>query len=190
MKESSLDVVSEIRRLFDRRGASMYGGESVTQLEHALQAAHLAEQEGADTATIAAAFLHDIGHLLHDLGEDSPDKGVDDVHEKLADDWLTTYFPAEVTEPIRLHVAAKRYLCTVEPEYQDTLSEPSVVSLNLQGGLLSEQETSEFESHALFEQIVQVRRFDDMAKVVDMVTPDIEHFLGYVSEYVACTEEA
>lgn len=181
-------VVGEIRRLFTLRGDSMYGGESVTQLEHGLQAAHMAESDGADTATIAAAFLHDIGHLLHDLEDDAPDKGVDDVHEQLADEWLTHYFPPEVTEPIRLHVAAKRYLCTVEESYYQELSEPSIVSLKLQGGKLTNDEVKAFEQHPNFEQIIQVRRYDDRAKVVGMATSDMEHFLAYVQQCVTRSE--
>ncbi len=186
----SQDVVGEIRRLFDQRGGSMYGGESVTQLEHALQAASLAENAAASSATISAALLHDIGHLLHDLDDDAPDKGVDDVHEVLANEWLIKYFPREVTEPVRLHVAAKRYLCTVESEYYDQLSEPSQVSFKLQGGALADEEVKEFEQHDLFEQIVQVRRYDDEAKIVDLATPDLEHFLQHVAECVSCAERA
>ncbi len=185
----SQNVVEEIRRLFDQRGGSMYGGESVTQLEHALQAASLAEKAEAGSATISAALLHDIGHLLHDLDDDAPDKGVDDVHEVLANEWLTKYFPRDVTEPVRLHVAAKRYLCTVESEYYETLSEPSRVSFKLQGGALDEEEVREFEQHDLFEQIVHVRRYDDEAKIVDLQTPNLDHFLEHVAQCLSCTEQ-
>ncbi|MEM8947457.1 MAG: phosphonate degradation HD-domain oxygenase [Planctomycetota bacterium] len=190
MSSTESDVVAEIRQLFISRGDSLYGGESVTQLEHALQAAYLAEQEGAAQTTIAAALLHDIGHLLHDLEDDAPDKGVDDAHEQLADEWLADKFPAEVTEPIRLHVAAKRYLCQVDADYLNGLSEPSKLSLQLQGGPYTETEARDFEKHQLVEQVVQVRRYDDLAKVVDLQTPDLEHFLQYVSECVVCAEEA
>ena len=190
MTSTESDVVTEIRQLFTRRGDSLYGGEAVTQLEHALQAAYLAEQEGAAPTTIAAALLHDIGHLLHDLEDDAPHQGVDDVHEKLADEWLADRFSAEVKEPIRLHVAAKRYLCQADTDYLNGLSEPSKLSLQLQGGPYTEAEAKDFEQHQLFEQIVQVRRYDDLAKVANLPTPDLEHFLQYVSDCVMCTEEA
>ena len=101
------EILVEIRRRFEERGASQYGGEPVTQLEHALQTAMLAEADGASAELITAALLHDIGHLLHDLPEDAPDNGVDDVHEHRAYGWLSEHFGEEVTEPIRLHVAAK-----------------------------------------------------------------------------------
>ena len=185
MMSTSDNVIHEIRQLFQLKGNSNYGGEEVTQLEHALQAATMAESEGADAATIAASLLHDIGHLLHELPEDAPDKDIDDVHEKRADQFLSDYFPPQVTEPIRLHVAAKRYLCTVDPSYRSILSEPSIQSLMLQGGTLSAQEVEEFEAHEFHNAIVMVRRFDDRAKDPDMVTPDIEHFLPYVEKCIS-----
>jgi len=178
-------VVAEIRDMFDKRGGLAYGGEAVTQLEHALQAATRVEAEQAAPATITAALLHDIGHLLHDLPKDAPIRGIDDSHEQLADRWLTRHFPHEVTEPVRLHVQAKRYLCTVDPVYQQQLSEPSLVSLRLQGGLLSLAAVTDFEQHVHFTEIVRVRRCDDLAKVTDAETPDLEHFLGYVEQCVA-----
>ena len=104
-------IVDEIQKLFEEHGGSLYGGEAVTQLEHALQAAMLAETEGASPALIAAALLHDIGHLLHNLPDDAPDADIDDVHEQLAHNLLCKNFGPEVTEPVRMHVEAKRYLC-------------------------------------------------------------------------------
>ncbi len=126
--------IEEIVRLFERRGREAYFGEPVSQAEHALQAARLAEIEGAHDALIAAALLHDVGHLLHDLGEDVADRGHDARHEELGSDWLAARFGPEVVEPVRLHVAAKRYLCTVDPAYYDGLSPASKQSLALQGG--------------------------------------------------------
>ena len=174
------DVVDQIERLFAERGSSQYGGEDVTQLEHALQAAALAEASDADAATILAALLHDIGHLLHDLPDDAPDAGVDDVHEQLGFDWLRDHFGPEVTEPIRMHVDAKRYLCAVEPDYQRSLSPPSVQSLLLQGGPYTPIQVREFEQHPFFSRAVEVRRWDDLAKVPELATPDLAHFLSYV----------
>jgi phosphonate degradation associated HDIG domain protein len=175
-------IVSQIRKLFDEHGHSLYGGEAVTQLEHALQAAMLAEIEGATPALIAAALLHDIGHLLHDLPDDAPDAGIDDVHEELAHQWLRSHFGPEVTEPVRMHVAAKRYLCAVEPEYWASLSDVSQQSLELQGGAFSAAEAREFKRNPFFEDGVRLRRWDDQAKIPGLDTPPLEHFLAYVRE--------
>ena len=150
MTAAQRSTVDEIVTLFETRGEAEYFGEPVSQREHALQAAHLAEQEGASDALIVAALLHDVGHLLHHEGEDIADKGIDARHEAVGDAWLTHYFGPEVTEPARLHVAAKRYLCTVEPEYLRQLSPASQQSLKLQNGLFSPQEVQEFEQNPHF----------------------------------------
>lgn len=184
------DVVDEIARLFTLRGGSMYGGEGVTQLEHALQAATLAEASGADAATISAALLHDVGHVLHSLPDDAPDQGIDDLHEQLAYRWLCRYFGPGVAEPVRMHVDSKRYLCAVEPEYLALLSPPSVQSLMLQGGPFNVEEAREFEQHPQFDQAIKVRRWDDEAKVPGLATPDLQHFLRYVREVVVDTQPA
>src|SRR5262249_32499223 len=109
-------AIAAIDAAFRRRGGDHYG-EGVSQQEHALQAAWLAEREGASPALIVAALLHDIGHLLHDLPDDVADQDIDTEHESLGSAWLSQYFGPEVSEPVRLHVAAKRYLCATEPGY-------------------------------------------------------------------------
>ncbi|MCB1019544.1 MAG: HD domain-containing protein [Acidobacteria bacterium] len=167
-------VVNEILELFRRRGGSEYGGENVTQLEHALQCAALAQAEQAEDTLVAAALLHDVGHLLHDLDDDAPDRGVDDLHENLGAAWLKNRAPAAVSEPVRLHVDAKRYLCASEPAYYDTLSEPSRVSLRLQGGPMTAEQRAEFERNPFWRDGLRLRRWDDEAKVVDAVTPSLE----------------
>jgi phosphonate degradation associated HDIG domain protein len=172
-------IVEVIQKLFDKHGDSLYGGEAVTQLEHALQAAALAEAESAGPALITAALLHDIGHLLHDLPDDAPDAGIDDVHEQLACHWLCGHFGPEVTEPVRRHVDAKRYLCAVEPEYWQSLTAVSKQSLELQGGTFSDVEARAFERSPFFEEAVRLRRWDDQAKVVALPTPSLNHFLTY-----------
>jgi phosphonate degradation associated HDIG domain protein len=174
-------IVDEIRGLFEKNGGSLYGGEAVTQLEHALQAAMLAETDGADAGLITAALLHDIGHLLHDLPDDAPDDGVDDVHELRAHKWLRNHFGPEVTEPVRLHVDAKRYLCAVEPAYRASLSPPSLHSLELQGGAFRADEARKFEQLTFFQQGTRLRRWDDLAKVEGRVTPGLDHYLSYVA---------
>jgi len=166
--------------LFERNGGSLYGGEDVTQLEHALQAAMLAEAEGAEPSLIVAALVHDIGHLLHDLPDDAPDDGVDDVHELLACNWLRGHFGPEVTEPVRMHVDAKRYLCALDPEYRASLSAASQQSLELQGGTFTPAEAREFEHRPFFEEGLRLRRWDDLAKVVGLETPSLNHFLSYI----------
>jgi phosphonate degradation associated HDIG domain protein len=174
--------LADVLELFERNGDSEYGGEAVTQLEHALQSAQLAEQAGAPATLIAAALLHDVGHLLHDLPNDAPDRGIDDHHENSGCHSLHALFGPEVTEPIRLHVAAKRFLCAVEPPYFERLSEPSVVSLQLQGGPMSADEVAEFRRHPQHEAAVQLRRWDDLAKSPDAVTPPLSHYAGYLRE--------
>jgi gamma-butyrobetaine dioxygenase len=177
---AAMDIVQQIVDLFRKRGGSQYGGERVTQQEHALQAAWLAEQAGSGAALITAALLHDIGHLLHHLPNDAPDHGIDDHHERAGYHWLARSFDATVTEPVRLHVAAKRYLCAVDPSYLGTLSPPSVQSLELQGGAMSADEVAEFEQLPNYADAVRLRRWDDTAKVANLPTPDIEHFVPYL----------
>lgn len=177
-----MQSVDEILALFEKRGDSEYGGEEVTQLEHALQAALLAEQENASAELISAALLHDVGHLLHDLPDDAPDEGIDDHHESSASNFLRKHFPEAVTEPIRLHVAAKRYLCAVDQNYHATLSEPSMVSLKIQGGPMSSQEVQEFDANPFAKDAVRLRRWDDTAKDPDLETPPLKHFESYLRQ--------
>ena len=173
-------MVQTIIQLFKDKGHSEYGGEAVTQIEHALQAATLAMHDNASNYLITAALLHDIGHLLHDLPDDAPESGIDDVHEVLASKFLSKYFPDEVTEPIKLHVEAKRYLCYMSESYYNELSETSKVSLKLQGGVMTEKEIEIFESNKFFKDAIQLRKWDDMAKNPMMVTPTIEQFEKYI----------
>jgi phosphonate degradation associated HDIG domain protein len=168
--------VDQILELYEQRGGSLYGGEAVTQLEHALQSAWLAEQEQSSPQLIVAALVHDVGHLLHELPDDAPDAGVDDHHERSAANWLRALFPPSVTEPVRLHVAAKRYLCTVEPGYLAALSEPSLVSYRLQGGPMPPDEVRVFEQNPHSADAVRLRRWDDTAKVPKLPTPPLAHF--------------
>jgi phosphonate degradation associated HDIG domain protein len=176
--------IEDISRLFQDRGDSQYGGECVTQAEHALQSAALAESEGARPGLIVAALLHDIGHLLHHLPDDAPDNGVDDRHETVGVNWLRGVFPPDVTEPVRMHVDAKRYLCAIDPDYFSQLSPPSVVSLKLQGGPMSPQEVAQFQANPFAEDAVRLRRWDDTAKIEGLATPPFSHFAGYFTSAV------
>jgi len=172
--------LAQIAELIELKADGQYGLANINQRQHALQAALLAEQAGLSDAMVAAALLHDIGHMVHDLGQNPADDGVDDEHERLGHEFLTSMFGPEVTEPVRLHVAAKRYLCAVEPDYFAKLSRDSVLSLSLQGGPMSAEEVAEFEAVAEYADAVQLRRFDEQAKVKGLQTPPAAHFLPYV----------
>jgi phosphonate degradation associated HDIG domain protein len=170
------DPIEFVLRLFKERGDAAYLGEPVSQTEHALQTAWAAEQAGADAALVAAALLHDVGHLLHDLPEDCALAGIDDAHEERGGRWLARHFGPDVVEPVRLHVAAKRYLCATDPTYLGRLSEASRVSLRLQGGPFTPDEASTFRANPHAEAAVRLRRFDEEAKVPGLATPGLEHF--------------
>jgi [1-hydroxy-2-(trimethylamino)ethyl]phosphonate dioxygenase len=169
-------VVEQVFRLFQVAGANAYFGERVSQEEHALQTARLAERAGAPQALIAAALLHDIGHLLHGLPENIADDNVDAVHEKVGGDWLERNFPPEVSEPVRLHVAAKRYLCWFDPVYLASLSDASLRSLELQGGPFTDQEATNFEDNSMFRDAIALRKWDDAAKVEHLKVPELERY--------------
>ena len=170
---STTEIVADIFDRFARNGHREYG-ESVTQEQHALQTAHLAEQDGADDLLVAAALLHDFGHLLHD--EDAAVKGIDAIHEEIGAKFLSRHFAPEVVEPGRLHVQAKRYLCAVDADYFATLSPASVQSLELQGGPLSDAGITVFEEQPHWEAAVRLRQWDDGGKDPHMETPPLEHF--------------
>lgn len=167
----------DIRTLFDNFGSLAYSGEPVTQLEHALQSAALAEQEGADASLVAASFLHDLGHLLNLQGETPSARGIDDLHQYFALPFLRPLFSDAVLDPIRLHVDAKRCLCAVDPEYFGKLSADSVRSLALQGGVFSDDEATAFLAREHAEAALRLRRWDDRAKVVGMPTPSLDHYM-------------
>ena len=155
--------------------------EEVTQLEHALQCAALAEEANAGHTLITSALLHDIGHLL--LDEEDDQQGVtgrDFCHEEMGADFLAMFFPAAVTDPIRLHVPAKRYLCTANSSYCDTLSEASRQSLTVQGGKMSQQEKSRFETHPGLNDALKLRTWDDQAKTPGHRTPPLQHYTNIV----------
>jgi phosphonate degradation associated HDIG domain protein len=174
------ELLDRIGRLFAERGGAEYHGEAVSQLEHALQAGALAEADGRPAAVIAAAVLHDVGHLLHAHGEGCAAQGVDDRHEELGVRFLAKGFGPAVTEPVRLHVAAKRYLAAARPGYAGLLSPASTRSLELQGGPMSPAEREEFERHPQYAAAVAVREYDDRAKEVGRPTPPFAHFRRYL----------
>lgn len=174
-------MIATLQDLLERRADGAYGLHDVTQREHALQAAALAEADGQPDAMIAAALLHDIGHLVHDLGENPAAEGVDDRHEELGHAWLTRHFGPDVTEPVRLHVDAKRYLCATEADYFARLSLDSVRSLALQGGPMDSAEVAAFEALSHHAAAVTLRRYDEAAKVPRLETPPVAHFMPVVA---------
>jgi len=175
-----VSALDEIRAAFAQRGRDTYG-EGVSQLEHALQCAACAERDGAAPALIAATLLHDIGHLIHDLPQDIAGQGIDTQHESLGSAFLSQHFGPDVTEPVRLHVAAKRYLAATERGYYDLLSPASVQSLQLQGGLMSAEERARFAAESFAGDAVRLRRWDDEGKIIGVRTPDLAHFELYVA---------
>jgi phosphonate degradation associated HDIG domain protein len=172
--------IQRILRLYQEHGDGAYFGEEVTQTEHALQTAWAAERAGADAAQIAAALLHDVGHLLHHLGEECALSGIDDCHEDLGARFIERYFGPAVSEPIRLHVPAKRFLCAVEKGYLDRLSAASQRSLALQGGPYSAEGVEQFRRNPHGDAALALRRWDEQAKIPGLNTPDLEHFRLYL----------
>jgi phosphonate degradation associated HDIG domain protein len=180
--DTGRDVMNRIAHLYERAGRQPYDGgrrESVTALEHALQCAQLAEWAGADGPLVAAALLHDIGDLVDPAADTDAD---DNRHELRALEVLQCAFGTEVLDPIRLHVAAKRYLVATEPGYRATLSPASLLSLSLQGGPMSEAEQRRFEDEPFAPQAVLLRRWDDAAKTPGKATPSIDYYLALLDE--------
>lgn len=166
----------EIAELFRTRGDAAYHGEAVSQTEHALQSAALAEGEGASDALVVAALLHDIGHLIDDPSEELAGQGIDGRHEAVGGAWLASRFGPEVTDPVRDHVDAKRYLCAVDPSYRGGLSSASILSLNLQGGPMNDEEIARFEAFPHFHDAIRLRKWDDTAKIPGLAVPAIDHY--------------
>lgn len=173
--------IENIVNLFSEKGSQMYGAEAVTQLEHALQCASLAEASCQSNEMIVACLLHDLGHLIHDLGDDATVQGINDLHEYQALPMLQKLFEPAVTEPIRLHVAAKRYLCGVSLDYWKKLSHASKCSLELQGGAFSLEAASGFIRQPYARCAVELRMYDDQAKISNKLTPSLSHFKQYLN---------
>jgi phosphonate degradation associated HDIG domain protein len=169
------DFVDEIAQAFAERGGDAYG-ENVSQLDHALQCAELARKERAADHLIAAALLHDYGHLFEGRGEAAEREGRDARHEFHGARALRRWFGPEVLGPIALHVRAKRYLCAAEPGYADALSPASILSLELQGGPLTPMQCRRFERGRFAADAVRVRRWDDAGKVSGYGAPGLEQY--------------
>ena len=187
MTSKALDrsnIVSFLAEIFEHHGAESYLGEPVTIAEHMLQSARLAERENASDELVAAALLHDIGHYAGEFGTYSPEDKEDRHHEDAGAAVLEEFFPPVITECVRLHVAAKRYLCATDPEYFDRLSPASVHSLSLQGGPMTKDEIAAFEANPFHREAVQVRIWDDGGKVAGMTTKAFADYAGPLQRVV------
>ena len=176
--------INSIIQILLNKGHEQYGTEAVSQLEHALQCATLAKTSNAAPELITASLLHDFGHLVHNLGEDAAERGIDDRHEYRALGYLQTIFSDAVTEPIRMHVNAKRYLCAENKDYWDSLSPASKTSLELQGSIFTEAEATEFINQPYAEDAVKLRIWDDLAKVEGLKTPGLEYFVPVIKKLI------
>ena len=176
-------VSAEIVTIFANRGTEAYGSEAVNQLEHALQCAAMAVESGAAATLVSAALLHDIGHILGQEQLPAHDQAdLDDLHEERAHPWLMEHFGPAVADPVRLHVAAKRYLCTVEPDYAAQLSPTSLKSYHDQGGPMSHAERIAFESEPYCQDALILRRWDDQGKSPGLSTPEITFFIPFLEQ--------
>lgn len=176
--------VDALFNYMEAQGQSFYD-EVVTQLEHALQCAALAQQNDAGPTLITSALLHDLGHFI--LDEHNADKAflaTDLNHEEIGAEYLTPFFPEIVTTPIRLHVPAKRYLCATDASYHDGLSEASKRSLKVQGGAMSDAEQEAFEQIPHFRDALTLRRWDDLAKVKGLEIAGLETYRDIVQQCV------
>ena len=178
------NIVAFLGDIFERCGDEEYLGEPVTMAQHMLQGATLAEQNGLDEEIIVGALLHDIGHFTSEFGTFTMDDTEDRFHEEAGAKVLSAFFPSVITDCVRYHVAAKRYLCATRPDYFKRLSDASVHSLNLQGGPMSPEEVAAFEKNPNLKKIIQVRYLDEAGKQPDMETPDFWHFAPMVQRIV------
>lgn len=178
------NIVAFIGDIFDRRGGEEYLGEPVTMAQHMLQGATIAEQQGLSEEIIVGVLLHDIGHFTSEFGTYHPDDTEDRHHEEAGAEVLGRFFPSVITDCVKYHVAAKRYLCATRPDYFKRLSPASVHTLELQGGPMSAAEVADFEANPNLKEIIQVRYLDEAGKRADMETPDYWHFAPMVQRMV------
>jgi phosphonate degradation associated HDIG domain protein len=184
------NIVAFIADIFERRGAESYLGEQVSMSEHLLQGAVLAVAEGAPEELVAAALLHDIGHYTSEFGPMSLGDARDNYHEESGAMVLAPFFPSVITECVRLHVPAKRYLCATDKGYHDRLSEASKHTLMLQGGPMSAAEVKDFESNPYHREAVRVRIWDDEGKKPGVVTPQFRHYVPLLQRVVERQDRA
>lgn len=178
-----MNLTEEILAIFDRRGAGEYFGENVSMTEHALQAAYFAQAAAAPPGLVVAALLHDIGHLVEDVPSDIADWTEDAHHERVGARWLAQRFKPEVSEPVRLHVPAKRYLLATDAAYFAKLSPASVITLKLQGGPMAAHEVAQFQTEPFYKDAVRVRQWDDQGKVAGLKTPGVSDYRALIEAF-------
>ncbi len=176
---SPKQTIEHVLALYALRGDEHHG-ESVSQREHARQCAFHARAAGASDALVVAALLHDAGHLLQKHGEDAAARGIDTQHEKIAAAYLARALPPAVTQPIALHVNAKRYLATVQPSYGERLSPASRRSFILQGGVMSRAEQASFEADPYLHDANNLRFWDEAGKLDGVTMPPFEHYIPLI----------
>ncbi|MBL7767983.1 MAG: HD domain-containing protein [Flavipsychrobacter sp.] len=186
------ELTNQIFSLYEQFGAEEYAGEKVSQLEHMVQAAQLAMEEGYDDEVVLAAFLHDVGHLLpvHDVSETMDGYGVMD-HEKVGADWLLSLGMGErMCKLIASHVNAKRYLTWKYPSYYEQLSDASKKTLEYQGGRMEEAEAKAFEADPLFDLYIRMRTWDEAAKIEGKPLPELEELKQKLTQYIIDRHQA
>jgi len=174
--QQPVPIIDFILNLFAHRGAEEYMGEAVTMSQHMEQSAACAVADGAPDSLVVAALLHDIGHFIGEHPIEALENGIDNIHEEAGAAYLEPYFPPPVTEPIRLHVAAKRYLCATNAEYLGQLSDASINSLKVQGGPMSPSEVDTFEANPFHKEAVQLRLYDDDGKIAGLEIKPVNQY--------------
>jgi phosphonate degradation associated HDIG domain protein len=185
-REQAQRVTDEIFGMYESYGDTEYAGEKISQLEHMVQSAELAEEQGYDEEVILAAFLHDIGHICvaAQEGNGMDGYGIIDHEEVGADFLLQRGFAKRLVRLVESHVEAKRYLTVKDPSYYDQLSEASKKTLEYQGGPMTEEEAAAFEQYPLFDLIIQMRKWDELAKIEDKPLPDLLHYREMMLHYL------
>ena len=170
------NIVGFILELFERRGAEEYMGECISMSQHMEQTAACAIANGASDELVIAALLHDLGHFVGDFPIDALENGIDNQHEDAGANFLAKFFPQSVSEPVRLHVAAKKYLCAVDSDYSRHLSVASVDSLRVQGGAMTKSEITEFEANPYHASAIKLRCYDDDGKVAGLTIKPVSDY--------------
>lgn len=178
-------IIDFILNLFTDRGAQEYMGEAVTMSQHMEQSASCAVADGAPDSLVVAALLHDIGHFISEHPIEALENGIDNFHEEAGARYLEPFFPASITEPIRLHVAAKRYLCATDKDYFGQLSDASVNSLRVQGGPMSRAEVERFEANPYHKEAVKLRLYDDDGKIAGLEIKPVTEYRATLESLVS-----
>jgi len=185
-REKATKIADEIMNFYQQHGGEEYAGEKLTQLEHMVQAAQLAEEQGYDDEVILAAFLHDVGHLCEPgHGDNEMDGfGIKD-HEEIGAEFLKSKgFSKKIVRLVQSHVEAKRYLTLKNPSYYEQLSEASKKTLEYQGGRMEEDEASAFEQYPLFDLIIKMRKWDEQAKIEHKRIPDLNLYRQMIIDHL------